>query len=154
MPTQGAPGFMDTRGFGLDRVGWDREGTAVGGFEVGRGGVAGAADAVCAALARRLPGYTDATPDLLQRRFLDTEGTIHNHGDQLVVRLNRRAYSPVLRAANLPPQPPCPGGPAAPSTTSSPADHTGVELAVWQSARVSLDRARVMRTPRREGNHD
>ena len=62
-----------------------------------------AADAVCAALARRLPGYHDATPDLLQRRFLDTEGTIHNHGDHIVVRLNRRAYSPVLRAADLPP---------------------------------------------------
>jgi transposase len=64
-----------------------------------------AADAVCAALARRLPGYHDATPDLLQRRFLDTEGTIHNHGDHIVVRLNRRAYSPVLRAADLPPTP-------------------------------------------------
>ena len=63
------------------------------------------ADAVCAALARRLPGYADATPDLLQRRFLDTEGTIHNHGDHVVVRLNHRAYSPVLRAADLPPTP-------------------------------------------------
>lgn len=63
------------------------------------------ADAVCAALARRLPGYHDATPDLLQRRFLDTEGTIHTHGDRVVVRLNRRAYSPVLRAADLPPTP-------------------------------------------------
>lgn len=60
------------------------------------------ADAVCAALARRLPGYHDATPDTLQRRFLDTEGTIHNHRDHIVVRLNRRAYSPVLRAADLP----------------------------------------------------
>lgn len=56
------------------------------------------ADAVCAALARRLPGYHDATPDLLKRRFLATEGTI-------VVRLERRAYSPVLRAADLPPTP-------------------------------------------------
>jgi hypothetical protein len=64
-----------------------------------------AADAVCAALARRLPGYHDATPDLLQRRFLDTEGVIYNHGDRIVVRLNRRAYSPVLRAADLPPTP-------------------------------------------------
>lgn len=63
------------------------------------------ADAICAALARRLPGYHDATPDLLQRRFLDTEGVIVNHGDHLVVRLNRRAYSPVLRAADLPPTP-------------------------------------------------
>lgn len=63
------------------------------------------ADAVCAALARRLPGYHDATPDLLQRRFLDTEGTIHTDRDRVVVRLNRRAYSPVLRAADLPPTP-------------------------------------------------
>lgn len=63
------------------------------------------ADAICAALARRLPGYHDATPDLLQRRFLDTEGTIVNHGDRIVVRLNRRAYSPVLRAADLPATP-------------------------------------------------
>jgi DNA-binding CsgD family transcriptional regulator len=63
------------------------------------------ADAVCAALARRLPGYHDATPDLLQRRFLDTEGTIHTHDDRVTVRLNRRAYSPVLRAADLPPTP-------------------------------------------------
>jgi transposase len=63
------------------------------------------ADAVCAALARRLPGYHDATPDLLQRRFLDTEGTMHHHDHQIVVRLKRRAYSPVLRAADLPPTP-------------------------------------------------
>jgi hypothetical protein len=63
------------------------------------------ADASYAALARRLPGYHDATPDLLQRRFLDTEGTIHNHRDHIVVPLNRHAYSPVLRAANLPPTP-------------------------------------------------
>lgn len=63
------------------------------------------ADAVCAALARRLPGYHHATPDLLQRRFLDTEGLILNHGDRIIVRLKRRAYSPVLRAANLPPTP-------------------------------------------------
>jgi hypothetical protein len=32
-----------------------------------------------------------------------THVTIHNHGDHVVVRLNRRAYSPVLRAADLPP---------------------------------------------------
>jgi transposase len=63
------------------------------------------ADAVCAALRRRLPGYHDTTPDTLQRRFLDTEGVIVNRGDHLVVRLNRRAYSPVLRAADLPDTP-------------------------------------------------
>ena len=57
---------------------------------------------ICAALRRRLPGYASATPDTLQRRFLNTGGTIHSHGSEIVVRLNRRTYSPVLRQATLP----------------------------------------------------
>lgn len=57
---------------------------------------------VCAALRRRLPGYATATPDTLQRRFLSTGGTILNHSDEIVVRLDRRTYSPVLRQADLP----------------------------------------------------
>jgi hypothetical protein len=61
------------------------------------------AGAVCASLRRRLgTGYTTATPDTLQRRFLSTGGTIDNHGDTIVVRLNRRTYSPVLRSADIP----------------------------------------------------
>jgi transposase len=60
------------------------------------------AHALCAALRRRLPGYETATPDTLQRRFLHTSGRILNRGDHLVVQLNRRTYSPVLRAADLP----------------------------------------------------
>ena len=62
------------------------------------------AGAVCAALRRRLgTGYTAATPDTLQRRFLHTSGVILNHGgDTITVRLNRRTYSPVLRTANIP----------------------------------------------------
>ncbi|MFN2503984.1 MAG: transposase, partial [Acidimicrobiales bacterium] len=60
------------------------------------------AGAVCAALRRRLPGYATATPDTLQRRFLQTGGVILNRGDTIVVRLNRRTYSPVLRQADLP----------------------------------------------------
>jgi hypothetical protein len=56
----------------------------------------------CAALRRRLPGYQAATPDTLQRRFLNTGGIILNRGTEIVVRLNRRTYSPVLRQANLP----------------------------------------------------
>ena len=60
------------------------------------------AHTVCAALRRRLPGYATATPDTLQRRFLSTGGHILNHGNQIVVRLDRRTYSPVLRQANLP----------------------------------------------------
>ena len=60
------------------------------------------AQALTAALRQRLPGYANVTPDTLQRRFLDTPGQIINHGDTITVRLNRRAYSPVLRQADLP----------------------------------------------------
>ena len=61
------------------------------------------AHTVCAALRRRLPGYATATPDTLQRRFLDSSGTITTTGDKVTVRVDRRAYSPVLRQASLPP---------------------------------------------------
>jgi hypothetical protein len=60
------------------------------------------AHTVCAAMRRRLPGYATTTPDILQRRFLQTSGEILNRGDEIIVRLNRRAYSPVLRQAELP----------------------------------------------------
>jgi transposase len=60
------------------------------------------AQALLAALRARLPGYHAATPDTLQRRFLETPGTIINSGDTITVRLERRAYSPVLRKADLP----------------------------------------------------
>jgi hypothetical protein len=60
------------------------------------------AHTVCAALRRRLPGYHAATPDTLQRRFLNTGGIIHSQGSQITIRLNRRTYSPVLRQASLP----------------------------------------------------
>ncbi len=61
------------------------------------------AGTVCASLRRRLgTGYTAATPDTLQRRFLSTSGVIVNHHDTIVVRLNRRTYSPVLRSADIP----------------------------------------------------
>jgi len=61
------------------------------------------AQAVTAALRQRLPGYANVTPDTLQRRFLDTPGEIiNNNDDSTTIRLNRRAYSPVLRQAGLP----------------------------------------------------
>jgi hypothetical protein len=60
------------------------------------------AQALLAAFRTRLgPGYATATPDTLQRRFLDTAGTITHHGDTITVTLNRRAYSPVLRQSDL-----------------------------------------------------
>jgi hypothetical protein len=60
------------------------------------------AGAVCASLRRRLTGYHHATPDTLQRRFLSTGGVILNHRHAIVVRLNRRTYSPILRQADIP----------------------------------------------------
>jgi len=61
------------------------------------------AQALLAAFRTRLgAGYTAATPDTLQRRFLNSSGTITVNDDQVTVRIDRRAYSPVLRQAALP----------------------------------------------------
>jgi hypothetical protein len=60
------------------------------------------AHTLCTALRKRLPGYHAATPDTLQRRFLSTGGIIENRRTEIVIRLNRRTYSPVLRQASLP----------------------------------------------------
>jgi hypothetical protein len=61
------------------------------------------AQALTAAFRLRLPGnYAHATPDTLQRRFLDTPGEIISTGHSTTVKINRRAYSPVLRHARLP----------------------------------------------------
>jgi hypothetical protein len=60
------------------------------------------AQALLAALRTRLPGYAAVTPDVLQRRFLETPGTITTTTDTITVRLDRRAYAPVLRTAGLP----------------------------------------------------
>src|SRR6266851_5538724 len=61
------------------------------------------AQALLAALRDRLPGYHAATPDTIQRRFLETPGQIITTSDTITIRLERRAYSPVLRKAGLPP---------------------------------------------------
>jgi hypothetical protein len=60
------------------------------------------AQALIAALRARLPGYATVTPDVIQRRFLETPGTITTSGNNITVRLDRRAYAPVLRQADLP----------------------------------------------------
>jgi hypothetical protein len=57
------------------------------------------AQALIAALRQRLPGYAGVTPDVIQRRFLETPGTITT---TVTVGIDRRAYSPVLRQADLP----------------------------------------------------
>lgn len=66
------------------------------------------AQALIAALRNRLPGYTSVTPDVLQRRFLETPGQITTSGNTITVRLDRRAYTPVLRQAHLPDDTPVP----------------------------------------------
>jgi len=60
------------------------------------------AQALTAALRARLPGYAGVTPDVLQRRFLETPGTIITTNQAVTVHLDRRAYAPVLRKADLP----------------------------------------------------
>ena len=60
------------------------------------------ASAVCAGLRRRLAGYATATPDTIQRRFLNSPGVVINHGNEILVRLDRKTYNPVLRQADLP----------------------------------------------------
>jgi len=66
------------------------------------------AQALIAALRTRLPGYATVTPDVLQRRFLETPGQITTSADTITVRLDRRAYTPVLRQADLPDNTPVP----------------------------------------------
>ncbi|MDR0593606.1 MAG: hypothetical protein LBG60_10215, partial [Bifidobacteriaceae bacterium] len=61
-----------------------------------------------ARLANRLPGYHGKTPDTIQRRFLETAGTLATTPGAVTVRLDRRAYSPALRKADLPPATPIP----------------------------------------------
>ena len=66
------------------------------------------AQALTAALRARLPGYATVTPDTIQRRFLETPGQIITTPGTVTVRLERRAFSPVLRSADLPPDTPVP----------------------------------------------
>ena len=50
-------------------------------------------------------GHTELRPRHprhLQRRFLDTPGEIISDSTGVTVKINRRAYSPVLRHASLP----------------------------------------------------
>src|SRR5216684_1095216 len=66
------------------------------------------AQALTAALRARLPGYATVTPGTIQRRFLETPGHIITTPQAVTVRLERRAFSPVLRSADLPPATPVP----------------------------------------------
>jgi transposase len=63
------------------------------------------AQALLAALRAQLPGYATVTPDVIQRRFLETPGQITTTHNTITVQLERRAYTPVLRKAALPETP-------------------------------------------------
>jgi transposase-like protein len=53
-------------------------------------------------LRQHLPGYQNATPDTIWRRFISTSGQITIAPDHITCRLNSRTYSPIMRTANLP----------------------------------------------------
>ena len=53
-------------------------------------------------LRQRLPGYQDATPDTIWRRFISTSGQLTIAPDHITCRLNSRTYSPIMRSADLP----------------------------------------------------
>lgn len=54
------------------------------------------------ALRHKLPGYENATPDTIWRRFINTSGQVTIRPNNITCRLNSRTYSPVMRTANLP----------------------------------------------------
>lgn len=54
------------------------------------------------------PAYATVIPETIQDRFLETPGTIIASNDTITVRLECRAYTLVLRAADLPAQAPIP----------------------------------------------
>jgi len=94
------------------------------------------AQALTAAFRLRLPGnYGAATPDTLQRRFPGTPGEIISDGASITVKINRRAYSPVLRHASLPADTTVPCGADASFASNSPDPRA--EVAVRKSALIS-----------------
>ncbi len=52
-------------------------------------------------LATRLPGYHKAKPKQGYQRFVATGGVVEIQTDRIVVRFDKRAHNPILRAAVL-----------------------------------------------------
>jgi hypothetical protein len=107
------------------------------------------AQALLAALRARLPGYTAVTPDVIQRRFLETPGQIITDGQTITVRLERRAYSPVLRKASLPAPTQVPWWAGEPCATNT--CRRCAEPPAWKSAlgRRGVSVSRTCRSPGR-----
>src|SRR5258707_14066843 len=66
------------------------------------------ARALLAALRARLPGYHAATPDTIQRRFLETPGQIITTTEHITAPPKRPPYPPTLHKPNLPAPPTTP----------------------------------------------
>jgi hypothetical protein len=77
------------------------------------------AHALLAAFRTHLPGYASLTPDVIQRRFLETPSQITTTHNTITVRLERRAY-PRPAQSSPTPTPPCPGGADASSASKPP----------------------------------
>ncbi len=75
--------------------------------------------ALTAAPRTRLPGYHSVTPDVLQRRFLETPGTITTSADTSPCASTDAPTHPCSAKPTSPTTPKCPGGATAPSTTNS-----------------------------------
>ena len=86
------------------------------------------AHTICAALRRRLPGYGSATPDTLQRRFLNTGGIISTTAARPPSASTGAPTRPSCARPTSPTRSPCPGGTAGPSATST-TDRTGGQFA-------------------------
>jgi hypothetical protein len=97
------------------------------------------AQALLASLRARLPGYHNATPDVVQRRLLETPGQITPTTDTITVRLERRATHPSYAKPPSPTTPAYPGSATASSATNSP--EPCAEPPAWKSAQMSTARA-------------
>ena len=99
------------------------------------------AQALLAALRTRLPGYASVTPDVLQRRFLETPGTHHHHAATPSPSASTDApTAPSCAKPTYHPTPQSPGGETEPSATNSadPLSRTNcVEIRVSVSPRLS-----------------
>ena len=77
------------------------------------------AQALTAALRNRLPGYHSVTPDVLQRRFLETPAPSSPTTTPSPSASTDAPTHPCSAKPTSPPTPKCPGGATAPSTTNS-----------------------------------
>ena len=94
------------------------------------------AQALVAAFRNRLTGYQNVTPDVIQRRFLETPGTITTTKTPSPSDSTGAPTAPSYAPPTYPMTPPFPGGAAAPCATKSA--NPCPEPAAWKSALGNL----------------